>query len=1030
MTDPQLFLLNIDTNPLEAYNVANVTAKRLERKEMRLIDLIESLGEYLTDEDTTVRSKAIQYLSAVLPRLSHKFLSKQQASILCQFLCNRLEDESGLKETAQGLVALQKTSCLTKHDAQLVATTLFSSVPQLQRHPQGTRYSVYALLDVLMSQNRDALKTIDGNFITSLCDFFAGEKDPRNLMIIFSILKVVMVEWDITKDKVALFDAVFCYFPITFRPPPDDPYGITAKDLKSRLRECLSSTFHLANLTFPALIEKLDAVSPTVKIDVMQTINACVLSYTPNSLADFSMQLWNALKSEISNAQEDLIVHEAISTLSSISLRLSQLKRSDASYLHLNNFLGPILNECNNSLREPQQKQAKHVGTLLGSLASASPASLVAVTNSSIPFLLNVHEKKQSIGQRKVLLNILTELIAASTKVFGTWSSSRPIADSENPLNYFGDQLFEEFRQALMPTSTTETSYRISAIKGFSDLSVTRGILKESEIGKVVQLLDEIVLSKRIEETSELKEAAIRALLDISYARPHVIMDISFPAFFGSLPDAKSGTARNYIEHLEALARLGANEQILEVLLQQLTDKFDSVSSLTFPLEYPHALLSSILHTAIIHEQKCDIVIQKHYDQLLKHFIRKATLGGRSPEHRTVLQNEAVLDTLGRLANVVIRSFSTTRQIETMKEIYTYFSPEYSPVPAKGVDLNVESSPIVLSTYLLAGLRVNIPLSFDIEVNLLNLISIATKELTPSIRLAALHQIALIVNKWLPASSPILEKISSPLFSRLDSFQNNEKQSDRILLIIFWITKAVILRGDPSCTGLLEKLCSLLNSPIYGLSIARAFVILLQPEDVMSSANNVIIRLLHKQRLFKFCMPHFTSASTVDMPVKENYLIALAGILKWTPSAIVIPEITLLLPLLLQSLDLSNTEVKATAIETLNMTITECPKDLEEHLGSLLGRLLAATLSGITTEKHAPLQVLKPQSKNCTNVRLAALCCLKKYPGAIRNELLLPYKKQVIRNLQLALDDPKRDVRRAAVECRAVWCKMDEPMVN
>lgn len=34
----------------------------------------------------------------------------------------------------------------------------------------------------------------------------------------------------------SLFDITFCYFPITFTPPPDDPYGITADDLKDSLR--------------------------------------------------------------------------------------------------------------------------------------------------------------------------------------------------------------------------------------------------------------------------------------------------------------------------------------------------------------------------------------------------------------------------------------------------------------------------------------------------------------------------------------------------------------------------------------------------------------------------------------------------------------------------------------------------------------------------------------------------------------------------------------------------------------------------
>jgi hypothetical protein len=34
--------------------------------------------------------------------------------------------------------------------------------------------------------------------LLGVVDLMTGEKDPRNLMIVFSILKVVMVEWDIS----------------------------------------------------------------------------------------------------------------------------------------------------------------------------------------------------------------------------------------------------------------------------------------------------------------------------------------------------------------------------------------------------------------------------------------------------------------------------------------------------------------------------------------------------------------------------------------------------------------------------------------------------------------------------------------------------------------------------------------------------------------------------------------------------------------------------------------------------------------
>ena len=85
-------------------------------------------------------------------------------------------------------------------------------------------------------------------------------------MVIFSMLKVVMVEWDISTYIEPMFESVFCYFPITFRPPPGDPYGITAQDLKDRLRECIASSTYFAPHAFPALIDKLDSTSVNVKV--------------------------------------------------------------------------------------------------------------------------------------------------------------------------------------------------------------------------------------------------------------------------------------------------------------------------------------------------------------------------------------------------------------------------------------------------------------------------------------------------------------------------------------------------------------------------------------------------------------------------------------------------------------------------------------------------------------------------------------------------------------------------------------------
>ena len=68
----------------------------------------------------------------------------------------------------------------------------------LQIRPQSQRLQILELLNDLMLQHRQALKELGEEFIVGVTDLVSGDKDPRNLMIIFSVLKAVMIEWDIS----------------------------------------------------------------------------------------------------------------------------------------------------------------------------------------------------------------------------------------------------------------------------------------------------------------------------------------------------------------------------------------------------------------------------------------------------------------------------------------------------------------------------------------------------------------------------------------------------------------------------------------------------------------------------------------------------------------------------------------------------------------------------------------------------------------------------------------------------------------
>lgn len=128
------YLLSVENDKSEALRVAEQTAQsaskamspaeyrvayapsELQSRERTLLDVVQSLGEYINDEDSRLRGRAVSYLTAVLSALPSKFLSRQQIDVLCHFFCDRIEDGGAI----EGLVQLQSLERFTNEMAQMV----------------------------------------------------------------------------------------------------------------------------------------------------------------------------------------------------------------------------------------------------------------------------------------------------------------------------------------------------------------------------------------------------------------------------------------------------------------------------------------------------------------------------------------------------------------------------------------------------------------------------------------------------------------------------------------------------------------------------------------------------------------------------------------------------------------------------------------------------------------------------------------------------------------------------------------------
>ena len=270
--------------------------------------LILALKSQLTDAGTISRQRSFLLLSIVIKRLPTLNITKEEIEHIIDFCVLRLKDYS-----CEGEILLCFGS-LYQSRSQLITTTkneeilegIFTSV-NLQSHPQNIRQCTLEMLNSIINSSKMRIKKEnEDNFVQGYLKFVEDEKDPRCLLLSFSMFVKICQLFDyniISHYSMELFDIVSCYFPIEFTRPKNDIHGITSDELRDLLLKCFSCHSCLSVHTLPFLLEKIEKLEEcnktTEKYDIINALNVCCQKYGLTIVQSYLTSLYNKLKAQI-----------------------------------------------------------------------------------------------------------------------------------------------------------------------------------------------------------------------------------------------------------------------------------------------------------------------------------------------------------------------------------------------------------------------------------------------------------------------------------------------------------------------------------------------------------------------------------------------------------------------------------------------------------------------------------------------------------------------------------------------------------
>ncbi|EPY51539.1 TFIIH regulator [Schizosaccharomyces cryophilus OY26] len=1011
------YLFTVDKNESEAKDIVNHIIKDIIDEKIGIVDVVTSIGDYLTNTNVSMRGKALLLLSQVLEGLPKDRLPVKHVSVLLQFYLNRLDDEVTLMENSLGIVALLHMDNFPSPKAVDVCYCYFDAT-DMPKYSQKTRYSILKIFDTIIDEYLfDISPNTKDAFFAGICTTFAGEKDPRNLFLVFSMLQKILKRFPIGGFEKQFFDITYCYFPITFRAPPDaQGLTITTDDLKEQLKNTLVATDAFSKLLLPELFKKLKASAVRVKIDALNIFVQVCQNWHPTSYLWSCTEYWESIKQEILESTDTTLQNTALSAL---NLLTKNLYKENGLSSNFTNFVGVLLTQSFEYFsKDYTVKVASSIGAVFAAIASVSLESFNYCCEKYLPYILELPIESESLEKRHGMLVFLNYVFKCDALLYGKWRSQNSV-DCPNSLLPHKNKWLSFMSGSLMGVAKDEVSLRTSAVDVLYTLSTVKGYLDMNELTMIVQFLVELAFDL----DDPLRKSATDKLKDIGLYKPDIILLVVFPHAFSLFPEISSKISSaedaTFKQSLHILITLSEEKSLFKTLVIRLVEALkDQLNVAKHDSQYA----SIVLQTLCLAFRNRNIEKREDVPSYLDHLVPWLYTTSFKYAPISVFSIKD-LTSVSQIINEIVRVCPLKNQISFSEELYKlYFTSEESSLIQDDVQVRQLSATFCLAKPMsdqkyaglvlllqggMNGLQRSVPVVKDLHETLLNsCIEMVEQATIPAVMLSALRLLSSLLNKC-SKDEDINTYLQTPAITSLyGKAQSKDKgQSHAALQILSWLAKALVSRKLQSASNIVNYLLECLHLE-DAASVVNAFAVIIKDDPILNKTNYYVERILYKQKFYAELMPKLLEAiPKVTSKEKPFYLMVLSIVIGNVPKDIVIPDMPTVLPLLLQCLVLADSGVQYSALNVIMTAIKEIPSLISDYMNSLIPPLLA----------------IPKDLNNPAAVRLLALKCLGLLPELVSPIHIQPFKAKVIRELVPCLDDIKRVVRTEASRTRHKW---------